>query len=214
MSVFQKLLNVQIQLKAPKSQINKFGGYKYRNCEDILEALKPILAKTNATIFISDEIIEISNRIYVKATVTFVDVESGEQVQNTALAREEDVKKGMDSMQLTGATSSYARKYALNGMFAIDDTKDSDYFEGDETITKQQKSIKKNDKPVKPETINNTITEKQVKFLYVKANEHGYTIEQLKKVVKSSYKLESVKDLNKKQMDSIIERMEKSKQGK
>ena len=127
MGIYEKLLTVQAELKAPKSQYNSFGKYKYRNCEDILEALKPILAKIKATVIISDEIVNIDNRFYVKATAKLIDVESGEYTETTAYAREEENKKGMDGSQVTGASSSYARKYALNGLFAIDDTKDSDY---------------------------------------------------------------------------------------
>ena len=126
MNVYEKLLNVQAELKAPKSQFNKFGGYQYRSCEDILEALKPICVKHKALTKISDEIIYVEGRHYVKATVTFIDIEDGQKIESYGLAREEESKKGMDGSQITGSSSSYARKYALNGMFAIDDTKDSD----------------------------------------------------------------------------------------
>ena len=126
MSVYEKLLSVQSELKAPKSQFNKFGGYQYRSCEDILEALKPICLKHKALTKISDEIIYVEGRHYVKATVTFIDIEDGQKIESYGLAREEESKKGMDGSQITGSSSSYARKYALNGMFAIDDTKDSD----------------------------------------------------------------------------------------
>lgn len=127
MNIYEKLLAVQAELKAPKSQYNAFGKYKYRNCEDILESLKPILTKVKATLIINDEIVNIANRFYVKATAKLIDVESGEHTETSAYAREEESKKGMDGSQVTGASSSYARKYALNGLFAIDDTKDSDY---------------------------------------------------------------------------------------
>ena len=127
MNIYEKLLNVQTELKAPKGQFNAFGKYKYRSCEDILEALKPVLNKYKLTFFINDEIIEVNNRNYVKATITIINIEKpDEQIQTSALAREEETKKGMDGSQITGASSSYARKYALNGMFMIDDTKDSD----------------------------------------------------------------------------------------
>ena len=127
MNIYEKLLNVQTELKAPKGQFNAFGKYKYRSCEDILEALKPVLNKYKLTFFINDEIVEVNNRNYVKATITIINIEkSDEQIQTSALAREEETKKGMDGSQITGASSSYARKYALNGMFMIDDTKDSD----------------------------------------------------------------------------------------
>lgn len=127
MGVYEKLLAIQTELKAPKSQYNNFGKYKYRNCEDILESLKPILAKNRATITISDDVVSVGNRIYIRATAKIVDTETGESVETTAYAREEESKKGMDGSQLTGSSSSYARKYSLNGLFAIDDTKDSDY---------------------------------------------------------------------------------------
>lgn len=126
METLQKLLTVQTKLKAPKSQRNNFGGYNYRNCEDILEAVKPLLAEVKATIIVGDELVMIGDRYYVKATAKFVDCETKEVIENTGFAREEETKKGMDGSQITGASSSYARKYALNGLLAIDDTKDSD----------------------------------------------------------------------------------------
>ena len=120
----QKLIAVQAALKAPKSQRNNFGNYNYRSCEDILEALKPLLKQEGLLLTISDSIEFIGNRFYVKATATVTDGEK--EVAVTAYAREEETKKGMDGSQITGAASSYARKYALNGLFAIDDTKDAD----------------------------------------------------------------------------------------
>ena len=126
METLQKLLTVQTKLKAPKSQRNNFGGYNYRNCEDILEAVKPLLGEVKATIIVSDELVMIGDRYYVKATAKFIDCENKEVIENTGFAREEETKKGMDGSQITGASSSYARKYALNGLLAIDDTKDSD----------------------------------------------------------------------------------------
>lgn len=126
MSVYEKLSKVQSELKAPKGQYNSFGKYKYRSYEDILEAVKPLNAKHGVVLTVGDEVVEISNRFYVKATATFVDIESGEKIINTALAREDDAKKGMDGSQITGTASSYARKYCLNGLYCIDDTKDAD----------------------------------------------------------------------------------------
>lgn len=119
-----KLINLISELNAPKKQYNKFGGYNYRSQEDILEAVKPLLVKYGLRLKISDEVVTIGDRYYVKATATLTDGENTEC--SSALAREEENKKGMDSSQLTGATSSYARKYALNGLLCIDDTKDSD----------------------------------------------------------------------------------------
>lgn len=123
-TIIQKLMQVQQKLKAPKSQFNKFGGYAYRNCEDILEALKPICAEVGAVTLVTDEIIFIEGRFYVKATARFVTDEG--EISSTGFAREAELKKGMDESQITGAASSYARKYALNGLYAIDDTKDAD----------------------------------------------------------------------------------------
>lgn len=118
------LSEIQARLKAPKSQFNAFGKYNYRNCEDILEAVKPILAEYKATITLSDSVQYIGDRYYVRA-VACLGV-GDEEIEIVAYAREEETKKGMDGSQITGASSSYARKYALNGLFAIDDTKDSD----------------------------------------------------------------------------------------
>ena len=142
MNIYEKLLKAQVELKAPKGQYNSFGKYKYRSCEDILEALKPVLDKLKLTLFISDEIVEVGGsyktskkdetietvgRKYVKATITLVNIEKpDEQIKTSALAREEETKKGQDGSQMTGTSSSYARKYALNGLFMIDDTKDND----------------------------------------------------------------------------------------
>lgn len=125
-SIRQKLQGIQSSLKAPKGQTNKFGGYKYRSCEDILTAVKPLLQEWNCSIVISDEVIDIGNRIYVRATASLVDSESDQSISSNGLAREAEAKKGMDEAQITGSASSYARKYALNGLLAIDDTKDPD----------------------------------------------------------------------------------------
>ena len=122
MNIYEKLLKVQIELKAPKGQYNSFGKYKYRSCEDILEALKPVLDKFKLTLFIKDDVIEVNTRNYVKATIILVNTEKPDEIiETSALAREEETKKGMDGSQITGASSSYARKYALNCMFMIDD---------------------------------------------------------------------------------------------
>lgn len=121
----KELITIQSELKAPKSQFNKFGGYKYRKAEDILEAVKPLLAKQKCTLIITDDVVLIGSRIYVKATATIKN-EKGECEATNGWAREEETKKGMDGSQITGASSSYARKYALNGLFAIDDNADSD----------------------------------------------------------------------------------------
>ena len=122
----KELQIIQSQLKAPKSQYNQFGKYKYRSCEDILEAVKPLLEEQKCTLTLTDDIVMVGDRIYVKATATIKTIDGGSQCSVTAFAREEAEKKGMDSSQVTGAASSYARKYALNGLFCIDDVKDGD----------------------------------------------------------------------------------------
>ena len=121
----KELVSIQQELKAPKGQYNSFGKYHYRSCEDILEAVKPLLGKYNCFLNVSDQIEMVGDRIYVKATATLTNSEC-KSVTSTAFAREQENKAGMDSSQLTGSTSSYARKYALNGLFCIDDTKDAD----------------------------------------------------------------------------------------
>lgn len=126
MNIYEKLLAVQTELKAPKGQYNSFGKYKYRSCEDIVEAVKPLLLKYKAVLAITDDVVMRGERYYIQATTRFIDVETGDEINTTAYAREEETKKGMDGSQVTGASSSYARKYALNALFAIDDTKDSD----------------------------------------------------------------------------------------
>jgi len=143
MTVYEILNKIQVELKAPKSQFNAFGKYHYRSCEDILEAVKPLLS--GAVLTIADEIVLIGNRYYVKATATLSN--DGQSITNSAYAREEEIRKGMDSSQITGATSSYARKYCLNGLLLIDDTKDAD-------------STNKHDK-VEPEAIKHEIKPKE-----------------------------------------------------
>ena len=144
MNIYEKLLNIQLELKAPKSQYNGFGKYSYRSCEDILEALKPCLKQFNLTVILTDNLVEVNGRNYVQATVTLIDIDDPkQQIVNTAFAREEETKKGMDGSQITGASSSYARKYALNGLFAIDDNKDSDSTnKGEEKKTKDKVEAK------------------------------------------------------------------------
>ena len=137
MNFYEKISDIQFRLKAPKGQYNSFGKYKYRSCEDVLEAVKPLLNEHKLYISISDEIVTVQNRFYVKATVT---VSDGENVLATsAFAREEEAKKGMDGSQVTGASSSYARKYALNGLFLLDDTKDAD---AEEYETESKEKVK------------------------------------------------------------------------
>ena len=191
MNVYEKLIAIQSELKAPKSQYNNFGKYAYRNCEDILESLKPLLKEHKSTIYISDEIVTVLERFYVKATVTFIDAETGEKIINTAYAREEEDKKGMDGSQVTGSSSSYARKYALNGMFAIDDTKDSDF-----TNT----TIKGD---------NTGLSEAQIKRLLAIASKVNISADDVKKVVAKSFGVQDLRKMNKQQYDEICSRLEK-----
>lgn len=145
MNVYEKLAKIQIALKAPKGQFNSFGKYNYRSCEDILEALKPLLKEQGLVLILSDEIVCIGARYYIKATALLKSInDDNEQIFNTAYAREDENKKGADGAQITGACSSYARKYALNGLFLIDDTKDADTNEYHEQQKKQEA------KPAKP----------------------------------------------------------------
>ena len=141
MNIYEKLTEVQNELKAPKSKYNSFGKYNYRSCEDILEAVKPILKAKRLAMTVKDDVFNIGDRFYIMATVTVFDCESDEKVTTTAYAREDADKKGMDGSQITGSSSSYARKYALNGMFAIDDTKDADSWnthDKDRTVEKKE----------------------------------------------------------------------------
>lgn len=151
MTVFEKLLNVQAQLKAPKSQYNAFGKYNYRSAEDILEAVKPVCKQVGAVIYLTDAPMFVEGRHYIISTAVFVDVENGQEIRTSALAREDESKKGMDGAQLSGATSSYARKYALNGLLDVDDCRDSDEMDGIEaktaTFRKADTITKENDPP-------------------------------------------------------------------
>lgn len=155
----KELIAIQSELKAPKSQFNPFGKYKYRKAEDILEAVKPLLAKQKCTLTITDDVVLIGNRIYVKATATIKN-EKGECETTTGWAREEETKKGMDGSQITGASSSYARKYALNGLFAIDDNADSDTTnDGQHQATQQQTQQSAAQQPATPQYHTNDLNE-------------------------------------------------------
>lgn len=159
MKIIETLQTIQTRLNAPKNQFNNFGGYSYRNCEDILEALKPILAEYKASVVISDEVVQRGDRFYVKATATLYC--GDEKISSSAEAREPVSKKGMDEAQITGATSSYARKYALNGLFAIDDNKDPDSSpnsgKNDKLTQENNKPIHKNNSEIKCSKCGNVI---------------------------------------------------------
>ena len=167
MEIYKKLLNIQCELKSPKSQFNAFGKYNYRSCEDILESLKHLLNKYKLTVILSDEIVLIGDRYYLKATAKIVDIEDGLSIENYSYAREDETKKGQDLAQVTGSVSSYARKYALNGLFAIDDTKDSD-------ATNKHDKDKSTQLDISDRWSNGKLTEKQISRLYAIAYSKGY----------------------------------------
>ena len=195
-NVYFKLMKVQSKLKAPKGQYNSFGKYSYRSCEDILEALKPLLAEVEAIVNVSDEVKLIGDRFYVEATAMFLDCETGDSVVARASAREDETKKGMDLAQVTGSVSSYARKYALNGLFAIDDNKDSD------ATNTHNKDIKPNMTPV------SGLTDAQIKRLLAIGNKAGFKKEVVEATVKKMFGCEP-KDMTKDQYNTVCERLEK-----
>lgn len=192
MNVYEKLQRVQLGLKAPKSQYNKFGNYYYRNCEDIQEAAKPLLEDVKAVLVVGDELIMVGDRYYIKATAKFVDCESSESVDNTAYAREEQEKKGMDASQITGSASSYARKYALNGLFCIDDTKDTDSLEEPEKPTESKKSKGKT---------TDCVTETHINTLFLELARTGIG----RKNMLSKYGLKDIHDMTMKQFREAMD---------
>ncbi len=167
MKIYGTLSQIQASLKAPKGQFNSFGKYKYRSCEDIVEAIKPLLVKPKAALLLSDEVVMIGDRVYIKATAT-LQAES-ESVSVCGYAREPEIKKGMDVSQVTGACSSYARKYALNGLFAIDDAADPDT---DEYATQTKEPRKKR--------VNKELVQKYTQgFIDAIASEDGMAMREL-----------------------------------
>jgi hypothetical protein len=203
MTVFEKLAVIQQELIAPKNQYNSFGKYDYRSCEDILEGLKPCLKKVNAAVTVSDELVQIGDRYYIKATATLFDAESGEAVSNTAYAREDEGKKGMDVSQVTGATSSYARKYALNGLFCIDDVKDADTRDNRQNEATEQAKAEEQQKEIE----RMKISEIKVKSLQARCEKEGVAVEKIVNL----YKVKSLADLSEKQFRNINDNWEKLK---
>ena len=160
MEFIEKIVAIQSELKAPKGQYNSFGKYNYRSCEDILEGVKPLLAKHGLVLTIQDSIDLIGDRFYVKATATITD--GKEQLSTSAYARESLDKKGMDASQVTGATSSYARKYALNGLLAIDDTKDADTMDNSKKPVQQTQETVYNWNSLKTRAVQGGISEEEL----------------------------------------------------
>ena len=197
MNVYEKLTQVQSKLKAPKNQYNSFWKYNYRSCEDILEGLKPLLSEVKATVILNDEIVQIGDRYYLRATAKFIDCNSGESVEVSSLAREDEVKKGMDLAQVTGSVSSYARKYALNGLFAIDDTKDSD-----STNTHEKSNDKSENNTYKSSS--GGLTQPQLKRLYAIAYSCGYDKAKIETMISGKYGKEP-KNLTKQEYDHVCE---------
>lgn len=193
MSIVEKLLEVQLKLNAPKNQYNSFGKYNYRNCEDVIEAVKPILAEQKLSLTMSDSIECIGNRYYVRAEAKIIDCENGTDISVCAYAREEETKKGMDSAQITGSASSYARKYALNGLFAIDDSKDPDTDE----YKKSSDEKGRGEVPADPEM------EKLIKKLEGELIRTGYG----KAAIAKTYKVDSLQDLSKLQVKDALKRL-------
>ena len=196
MGIQEKLMNIQYELKCNKSQYNSFGRYAYRSSEDILEAVKPLLYKYKTTLVINDDIVLIGDRFYVKATSKITDIETGECVESTAFAREDESQKGMSSAQVTGSVSSYARKYSMNALFAIDDNKDAD------SINTHSKDIKPNMTPV------SGLSEAQLKRLYAIGNKAGFKKDVVEATVKKMFGCEP-KDMTKDQYNTVCERLEK-----
>lgn len=177
-NIYNKLLNIQQKLNVPKEQTNAFGKYKYRSLEDILEAIKPLLKEEKTVLIIDDEIVNIEERFYIKATASLVCTETKENIRTSAYAREDQQKKGMDLSQLTGSTSSYARKYALNALFCIDDTKDSDATnKHDNEPALNKTATKPSKKESKPKASNSTSYKCDECSNPIKANK-GRTIEE------------------------------------
>lgn len=206
MKAYEILTKIQCELKAPKNQYNYFGKYHYRSCEDILEALKPLLNKHGASLFIQDDIVPVGDRYYIKATCTFC--VGDETISTSALAREEESKKGMDGSQITGTASSYARKYALNGLFLIDDTKDTDTDEyhkqtGENTNKQTSRPGAGSGKTDK------LVTESQLSRLYAIGSSKGYDKSDIDKSVHKKGK-QSAKDLTVQEYNEIVAGIEKA----
>ena len=197
-AIYAALQAVQRDLKAPKGQYNSFGKYKYRSCEDIVEAVKPLLNDQGLILTMTDEAVSVADRIYIKATVKVIDVATGDCIETSALAREPQEKKGMDSAQVTGTCSSYARKYALNGLFAIDDTKDADTDEYKSQTNGAQTSQNRSQQPanIGKGNSNNDMKTKAMKALNEAIKQCGITKEEVSAIAGVKYGKVSAKDMS------------------
>ena len=203
MTIHEKMMKIRTTLKAPKNLFNSFGNYKYRNAEGILEAVKPLLAENKLSMYISDDVQAVNDRVYVKATVSIFDIETGESVMATASAREALNKKGMDDSQITGTASSYARKYALNGIFLLDDTKDADTDENQkERTARANKQEHEKDKEKLDQMKISLVKQKTLLDL---CEDEKFDINKILK----SYKHESIKDITEGQYKYIVANKDK-----
>lgn len=201
----EKLMHIQTELKAPKNLYNSFGKYKYRNAEGIQEAVKPYLLKYECILVLRDTVEQIGDRIYIKATASLYDVHSDEHAIAEAYARESFEKKGMDESQITGTASSYARKYALNGLFLLDDTKDADSDEYKQTIDAKNEQAKDEEKF--EQVAKSKITPAKVKVIEAKIKADKIPLEN----VLTLYKIKKLEDMTEAQFSNISNNWEKVK---
>jgi hypothetical protein len=216
--IYAALQAVQRELKAPKGQYNSFGKYKYRSCEDIVEAVKPLLNEQGLILTMSDEVVGVADRVYIKATCKVIDVANGDVIETSALARESLTKKGMDDSQITGTASSYARKYALNGLFAIDDTKDADTDQykqqtngSNSPQNRPQATQKQNAGTYKGSTANNATDEmraKAIKSLNAEIERTGVASSEVAAIAKAKYGKASVKEMTTGQICDLTNKLE------
>lgn len=183
-NVLKKLLIVQQNISVPKGQRNEFGKFNYRSCEDILEQARPLCNDNGLVIKLTDKIVNIENRFYVEATAAVIDVDSGEVFSTTAYAREADEKRGMDASQVTGASSSYARKYALAGLFSLDDNKDAETMDNTSQEDKD-KVLKSICRTIRANKIDNGLVTKIIENKYRKFNSKQLTLSELKDLDKN-----------------------------
>ncbi len=198
MTIHEKMMKIQTTLKAPKNKWNNYGKYNYRNAEGILEAVKPLLEEQKLAMYITDDVIAVGDRVYVKATVKVQDIETEASVVTTALAREALNKKGMDDSQITGTASSYARKYALNGIFLLDDTKDADTDENQKERTARANKQEQEKNKEKLEQMKISLVKQ--KTLLDLCEDEQFDINKILK----SYKHESIKDITEGQYKYIV----------
>lgn len=206
--ISEKLTKIQTQIKAPKNLYNSFGKYNYRNAESIYESVKPFLREHNVSLTLSDDAIAVGDRVYIKATAVLIDNETGESWSVSALARESLDKKGMDDSQITGTASSYARKYALNGMFLLDDTKDADTDEYHKQTQQDNKPTHKQEEKT-PDDIGNMIISKiKVDIIKKKCADEGVPEEK----VLTLYHLKSFEEMTEKKFSNAINNFDKIKE--